>query len=461
MPNMEKIANNLNYNENLAFDNKLINKVILYCENTDSSKLKQIIQPLHPADLADLLTFLDKNQRTYILKVLDQEQYTNVLAELDDTIIDETFEESEDAKIVQSISEMETDDAINLIETLEPDVQKNILDQVNPSIREIFQESLNYPVDSAGRRMQKEFVSMPSYWTVGQAIDHLREEADLPDDFYELFVVDPSNRPLGSVSVSRVLKSKRNIKLNDILDASPKFVDATMDQEEVALFFEQYSLVSAGVVDVHKRLIGRITADDIVWVLQEEAEEDILRLGGVSESEMNQSIGRSTKRRFIWLFLNLLTAILASYVISLFDASIEKMVALAVLMPIVASMGGNAGTQTLTLTVRSLAIKELVKNNRKKVFLKEIAISILNGFIFAILTGVAAYLWFEDLSLSIIVGAAMIINILSAGLFGFLIPYIFDKIKIDPALASSVFVTTITDVFGFLSFLGLASIYLF
>ena len=461
MPNMEKIANNLNYNENLAFDNKLINAVILNCENTDSSKLKQIIQPLHPADLADLLTFLDKNQRTYILKVLDQEQYTNVLAELDDTIIDETFEESEDAKIVQSISEMETDDAINLIETLEPDVQKNILDQVNPSIREIFQESLNYPVDSAGRRMQKEFVSMPSYWTVGQAIDHLREEADLPDDFYELFVVDPSNRPLGSVSVSRVLKSKRNIKLNDILDASPKFVDATMDQEEVALFFEQYSLVSAGVVDVHNRLIGRITADDIVWVLQEEAEEDILRLGGVSESEMNQSIGRSTKRRFIWLFLNLLTAILASYVISLFDASIEKMVALAVLMPIVASMGGNAGTQTLTLTVRSLAIKELVKNNRKKVFLKEIAISILNGFIFAILTGVAAYLWFEDLSLSIIVGAAMIINILSAGLFGFLIPYIFDKIKIDPALASSVFVTTITDVFGFLSFLGLASIYLF
>ena len=361
MPNMEKIANNLNYNENLAFDNKLINNVILHCENTDSSKLKQIIQPLHPADLADLLTFLDKNQRTYILKVLDQEQYTNVLAELDDTIIDETFEESEDAKIVQSISEMETDDAINLIETLEPDVQKNILDQVNPSIREIFQESLNYPVDSAGRRMQKEFVSMPSYWTVGQAIDHLREEADLPDDFYELFVVDPSNRPLGSVSVSRVLKSKRNIKLNDILDASPKFVDATMDQEEVALFFEQYSLVSAGVVDIHNRLIGRITADDIVWVLQEEAEEDILRLGGVSESEMNQSIGRSTKRRFIWLFLNLLTAILASYVISLFDASIEKMVALAVLMPIVASMGGNAGTQTLTLTVRSLAIKELVK----------------------------------------------------------------------------------------------------
>ena len=309
--------------------------------------------------------------------------------------------------------------------------------------------------------MQKEFVSMPGFWTVGQAIDHLREQIDLPDEFYELFIVDPSNKPLGSASVSKVLKSRRDTKLNEILEENPKFVKASMDQEEVALFFEQYSLVSAGVVDDQNRLIGRITADDIVWVVQEEAEEDILRLGGVSESEMNQSIGRSTRRRFIWLFLNLLTAILASYVISLFDASIEKMVALAILMPIVASMGGNAGTQTLTLTVRAIATKELVDNNRRKVFFKEIAISVLNGILFAIITGFAAWIWFSDLSLSIIVGAAMVINILSAGLFGFLIPYIFNKVKIDPALASSVFVTTITDVFGFLSFLGLASIYLF
>ena len=356
---------------------------------------------------------------------------------------------------------METDDAINLIESLEPAAQKKILDQVNPTEREILQESLNYPEDTAGRRMQKEFVSMPGFWTVGQAIDHLREQIDLPDEFYELFIVDPSNKPLGSASVSKVLKSRRDTKLNEILEENPKFVKASMDQEEVALFFEQYSLVSAGVVDDQNRLIGRITADDIVWVVQEEAEEDILRLGGVSESEMNQSIGRSTKRRFIWLFLNLLTAILASYVISLFDASIEKMVALAILMPIVASMGGNAGTQTLTLTVRAIATKELVDNNRRKVFFKEIAISVLNGILFAIITGFAAWIWFSDISLSIIVGAAMVINILSAGLFGFLIPYIFNKVKIDPALASSVFVTTITDVFGFLSFLGLASIYLF
>ena len=458
---MNEISSDLTQNENITFNNKLINAVIANCNEENRANLEDLIEPLHPADLADLLTFLNTDQRSYILGTLKEDRYTEVLAELDDTIIDETVQNLEEKKVVRSISEMETDDAINLIESLEPKSKKKILDQVNPADRVIFEESLNYPEDTAGRRMQKEFVSMPGFWSVGQAIDYLRKEINLPDDFFELFIVDPSNKPLGSASVSKVLRSQRDTKLGDILEDSPKFVKASMDQEEVALFFEQYSLVSAGVVDDQNRLIGRITADDIVWVLQEEAEEDILRLGGVAESEMNQSIGRSTKRRFIWLFINLLTAILASYVISLFDASIEKMVALAVLMPIVASMGGNAGTQTLTLTVRSLATKELVENNRRKVFIKEIGISILNGFIFAILTGVAALIWFEDMSLSIIVGAAMIINILSAGFFGFLIPYVFNRIKIDPALASSVFVTTITDVFGFLSFLGLASIYLF
>ena len=458
---MNEISSDLTQNENITFNNKLINAVIANCNEENRANLEDLIEPLHPADLADLLTFLNTDQRSYILGTLKEDRYTEGLAELDDTIIDETVQNLEEKKVVRSISEMETDDAINLIESLEPKSKKKILDQVNPADRVIFEESLNYPEDTAGRRMQKEFVSMPGFWSVGQAIDYLRKEINLPDDFFELFIVDPSNKPLGSASVSKVLRSQRDTKLSDILEDSPKFVKASMDQEEVALFFEQYSLVSAGVVDDQNRLIGRITADDIVWVLQEEAEEDILRLGGVAESEMNQSIGRSTKRRFIWLFINLLTAILASYVISLFDASIEKMVALAVLMPIVASMGGNAGTQTLTLTVRSLATKELVENNRRKVFIKEIGISILNGFIFAILTSVAALIWFEDLSLSIIVGAAMIINILSAGFFGFLIPYVFNRIKIDPALASSVFVTTITDVFGFLSFLGLASIYLF
>ncbi len=458
---MNEIINNVSKNENITFNNELINEVILHSDNRNSEKLNKLIDDLHPADLADLLTFLNSEQRSFTLSVLDEETYTNVLAELDDTIIDETIQKLENKKVVKSISEMETDDAVNLIESLEPEAQKKILDQVPLAEREIFEESLNYPEDSAGRRMQKEFVSMPAYWSVGQAIDYLREESDLPDDFFEIFIVDPLNKPLGSVSVSKVLRSARKTELNNILNDSPKFIKASMDQEEAALLFEQYSLVSAGVVDDQDRLIGRITADDIVWVLQEEAEEDILRLGGVSETEMNQSIIKSTQKRFIWLFLNLLTAILASVVISFFGASIEKMVALAVLMPIVASMGGNAGTQTLTLTVRALATKELVDTNRKKVFIKEIAISILNGFIFAILTSLATILWFNDPLLAVIVAAAMTINIFSAGLFGFLIPYSLNYFKIDPALASSVFVTTVTDVFGFLSFLGLATFFLF
>ena len=448
-------------NQKIIFNNEFIDKIIVDIEAANNSDIKFLLKGLHAADIAELLEFLSTDQRTYLLNQLDGSNYTDVLAELDDSIIDQTINLLQHEKVAKSISDMETDDAVGLIESLEPDTQKKILDKVSAEDREIFKESLNYPEDTAGRRMQKEIVSMPSFWTVGQAIDYLRDEEELPEDFFELFIVDPSNKPLGSVSVSKVLRSNRKIRLNDITIESPIFIPADMDQEEAAMTFEKYSLVSAGVVDKNGRLIGRLTADDIMWVLQEEAEEDILRMGGVIETEMNQGIIKSTRKRFIWLFLNLLTAILASIVISFFDASIEKMVALAVLMPIVASMGGNAGTQTLTLTVRALATKDLVQNNRRKIFSKEISISILNSIIFAIITAVAAQLWFQDFYLSIIVGSAMIVNILSAGFFGFLIPYGLNYFRVDPAIASSVFVTTITDVVGFLSFLGLASIFLF
>ena len=456
----ESIAE-ISKNHKIIFNNEFIDKIIVDIEAANNLEIKSSLKDLHAADIAELLEFLSTNQRTYLLNQLDSEDYTDVLAELDDSIIDQTVNLLQHEKVAKSISDMETDDAVGLIESLEPDTQKKILDKVSAEDREIFNESLNYPEDTAGRRMQKEIVSMPSFWTVGQAIDYLRDEEELPEDFFELFIVDPSNKPLGSVSVSKVLRSNRKIRLNDITIESPIFIPADMDQEEAAMIFEKYSLVSAGVVDKNGRLIGRLTADDIMWVLQEEAEEDILRMGGVIETEMNQGIIKSTRKRFIWLFLNLLTAILASIVISLFDASIEKMVALAVLMPIVASMGGNAGTQTLTLTVRALATKDLVQNNRRKIFSKEISISILNSIIFAIITAVAAQLWFQDFYLSIIVGSAMVVNILSAGFFGFLIPYGLNYFRVDPAIASSVFVTTITDVVGFLSFLGLASIFLF
>ena len=447
----ESIAE-ISKNQKIIFNNEFIDKIIVDIEAANNLEIKSSLKDLHAADIAELLEFLSTNQRTYLLNQLDSEDYTDVLAELDDSIIDQTVNLLQHEKVAKSISDMETDDAVGLIESLEPDTQKKILDKVSAEDREIFNESLNYPEDTAGRRMQKEIVSMPSFWTVGQAIDYLRDEEELPEDFFELFIVDPSNKPLGSVSVSKVLRSNRKIRLNDITIESPIFIPADMDQEEAAMTFEKYSLVSAGVVDKNGRLIGRLTADDIMWVLQEEAEEDILRMGGVIETEMNQGIIKSTRKRFIWLFLNLLTAILASIVISFFDASIEKMVALAVLMPIVASMGGNAGTQTLTLTVRALATKDLVQNNRRKIFSKEITISILNSIIFAIITAVAAQLWFQDFYLSIIVGSAMVVNILSAGFFGFLIPYGLNYFRVDPAIASSVFVTTITDVVGFLSF---------
>lgn len=458
---MTEFIAEISKNQKIIFNNEFIDKIIVDIEAANNLEIKSSLKDLHAADIAELLEFLSTNQRTYLLNQLDSEDYTDVLAELDDSIIDQTVNSLQHEKVAKSISDMETDDAVGLIESLEPDTQKKILDKVSAEDREIFNESLNYPEDTAGRRMQKEIVSMPSFWTVGQAIDYLRDEEELPEDFFELFIVDPSNKPLGSVSVSKVLRSNRKIRLNDITIESPIFIPADMDQEEAAMTFEKYSLVSAGVVDKNGRLIGRLTADDIMWVLQEEAEEDILRMGGVIETEMNQGIIKSTRKRFIWLFLNLLTAILASIVISLFDASIEKMVALAILMPIVASMGGNAGTQTLTLTVRALATKDLVQNNRRKIFSKEISISILNSIIFAIITAVAAQLWFQDFYLSIIVGSAMVVNILSAGFFGFLIPYGLNYFRVDPAIASSVFVTTITDVVGFLSFLGLASIFLF
>ena len=457
---MEISSNKPKNSERVVLDNDLIKSTISFTNNKDLTSLKETLKNVHPGDLADLLTFLDVSQRIFLLNSLTKDLYSSVLAEIDDAIFDETFQDLEKEEVIEAISDMETNDAISLIESLEPNDQRDILNQVSSEDRQILQESLDYPEDTAGRRMQKEYVALPSFWTVGQTIDYLREELDLPKDFLEIFVVNPLNEPIGTIPVSRVLRTARSRSLEGITLKDPILIPATMDQEEVAYQFEKYSLVSAGVIDNAGKLIGRITADDIVWVLQEEAEEDILRLGGLSEAESNQSIFASTRKRFVWLFLNLLTAILASIVISLFDASIEKMVALAILMPIVASMGGNAGTQTLTLTIRSLATKELLSSNRKKSFNKEISVSALNGIIFAFITAISAYIWFNDLSLSVIVGLAIIVNIFSAGVFGFLIPYSLNWLKIDPAIASSVFVTTVTDVIGLLSFLGLASIFL-
>jgi len=319
------------------------------------------------------------------------------------------------------------------------------------------EEGLSYPEDSAARIMQREFTAVPSDWSVGQTIDYLRESKDLPEEFLEIFVVDNDFKPIGIVPSSRVLRTPREKKMNSIMREMPVLISVNMDKEEVGHTFENYNLLSAGVVNKNNKLVGMITADDIVTVVQEEAEEDVLRLAGVGDEEITDSVFIKTKRRFNWLLLNLFTALLATWVISLFGASIEQMVALAFLMPIVASMGGNAGMQTLAVTIRAIATKELSSGNFNKIVVKEFLIGILNGIIFAIITAIIVQLWFQELKLSLLIGISMVLNMIVAGLFGILVPVSLKKVNVDPALASSVFVTTITDVIGFLSFLGIGS----
>ena len=322
-------------------------------------------------------------------------------------------------------------------------------------------EGLSYPEDSAARIMQREFTAIPSNWSVGQTIDYLRENKDLPEQFLEIYIVDENFKPIGTVPSSKVLRTPRESKMSSIMEDSTFLVPVDMDREEVGHLFENYNLNSACVVDKNNKLVGMITSDDVLTVLKEEAEEDALRLAGVGDEEITDGVITKTKRRFNWLLLNLFTAFLATYCISLFGATIEQMVVLAFLMPIVASMGGNAGMQTLAVTIRALATKELSSSNFGKIVTKEFVIGILNGIIFAVITGIIVQLWFKEINLSILIAVAMILNMIVAGLFGILVPVSLKKFNIDPAIASSVFVTTITDVIGFLSFLGLGAYFFY
>ena len=356
------------------------------------------------------------------------------------------------------LKNLESDNAIKILENLDEKNKNIVLNSLPPKDRFALQESLSYPEDTAARLMQREFTAIPSNWSVGQTIDYLRENKDLPEEFLEIFIVDNDFKPIGTVPSSRVLRTPRESKMNAIMREMPVLISVDMDKEEVGHSFENYNLISAGVVNKDNKLVGMITADDVVTVVQEEAEEDVLRLAGVGDEEITDSVFIKTKRRFNWLLINLATALLASWVISIFGAEIEKVVALAFLMPIVASMGGNAGMQTLAVTIRAIATKELSSSNINKIVGKEFLIGVLNGFIFAIITGIIVQLWFKQIDLSIIIAASMVLNMIVAGLFGILIPVTLKKYNVDPALASSVFVTTVTDVIGFLSFLGIGSL---
>jgi len=421
---------------------------------------RELVKGLHYADLADLIERLSPEDRDDLIEILGDDLPANAIAELDEAVRDDVFDEFDTGELAEVVSELDTDDAVMVVEELEEHEKKEILEAIPEEDRTLIEEALSYPEDSAGRMMQREFVAAPEFWTVGETIEYVRSGTKLPDRFFNIFVIDPAHHPLGVVPLSQLLRSTLDVKLSDLMQASLKTVPAEADQEEVAFLFRQRDLVSAPVVGAGGRMVGVITVDDVVDVIDEEHEEDIMRLGGVKEDDLYDSVIDTTKARFAWLLINLGTAIAASIVIGLFDATIEQIVALAVLMPIVASMGGNAGTQTLTVAVRALAMKEVSSTNALRIIGKELAVGGINGIVFAILAGAAAWLWFESGALALVIAAAMVINLLVAGLAGAAIPLALERMKIDPAVASSVFLTTITDVVGFFAFLGLAALFL-
>ena len=403
---------------------------------------------------------LSDHHRRILTSVIGSEMEPEVLSELDDSTLDDVIAEMDDQDVARAISQMESDDAVHVLEDLDQEEQRKIIDALSYEDRIAIEEGLSYPEDSAGRLLQKNLVSVPGQWSVGKVIDYFKTDKELPNEFYEVFIVDPMHHPIGTVALNKIIRSDRDILISEIMEEELKLVPVEMDQEEVAYLFRHYDLTSMAVVDDSGRLIGMITVDDVVDVIDEEAEEDLMLLSGIADTDITESVIEASKNRVIWLIINLATAILASMVIALFDATIEQMVALAVLMPIVASMGGNAGTQTMTVTVRALATRELTTSNAKRIIFREFSIALLNGIIIAVLIGGLSWAWFNSSALGGVMAVAMIINMIMAGLAGILIPIGLDKINIDPALASSIFVTTITDVIGFFAFLGLAAVVL-
>jgi len=436
---------------------ELVSNIVNAAEVGDQERALALIAPLHVADIADLIDQVTPEQRQAVLGCLRGAIDPGILTELDESVRDEVLHFLAPQEVAEAVTELDTDDAVELLEDLNADEQREVLAAVPVEERAAVEEGLGYAEDSAGRLMQRDFVAVPQYWNVGQIIDYLRDADDLPDEFFEIFVVDPGHHPVGAVPLSRAMRSQRPVLVADIMNDQPKMIRVDTDQEDVAHIFSQYDLASAPVTDAAARIVGVIMVDDVVDVINEENEEDLMRLGGVQQDDFYTSVIHTTRTRFSWLAVNLVTAIAASSVIALFDATIEEIVALAVLMPIVASMGGNAGTQTLTVAVRALATRELTRTNTLRLINKEALVGVLNGVLFAILIGVVATLWFGNPPLGLVLAAAMVINLVVAGLCGILIPLGLDRAGVDPALAATVFLTTITDVVGFFAFLGLAA----
>lgn len=439
---------------------RFVEMVVDAAEADDPPRLVRLLDALRPADIADLIGFIPADRRDAVVRVLSPENFAEVLPELDEQIREELLDHFTPARLAEAVSGLDSDDAAAIVEDLEADKRDAVLAAMPAFERAAVETSLAYPEDTAGRLMQREVVAAPEFWTVGQTIDHLRAtREELPELFFDIYVVDPAFKPVGAVPVSGLLRRPRDCTLTEISQPVTD-ISVDQDQEEVAYAFEKYRLISAPVVDEAGRLVGQITVDDIVGVLQEENQEDILALAGVGDEGRDSSTFGSIRARLPWLSVNLLTGLLSATVISRFAASIEALVALAVLMPLVASIGGNAGTQALTVTVRALALRELNASNAFRLVRRELRVALLNGLVLAALAGTAASLWYRDGGLGATIGMAIVLNLLAAGLAGALVPLTLGRLRQDPAVSSGVFVTAVTDIVGFFVFLGLATIIL-
>lgn len=429
-------------------------------QSADAAFLCEVVGELHEADLGDLVQALAPDERVRLIELTKADFDFSALNEVDDTVREELLEELEPETVAEGVRELDSDDAVELLEGVDEDVQDEILEKLPLSERVAIERSLTYPEETAGRRMQTEFIAVPPDWNVGQAIDYMRETPDLPDRFYEIYSVDADRRWQGAVALDTLLRARRPVPLAELIDEDRRRVSVLDDQSDVARMFGKYNLVSAPVVDTDNRLVGVITIDDVVDVIEEEADEEVKALGGVSpDEELSDNFLAIARGRFMWLLINLATAFLASSVLGLFEGQLEQMVALAVLAPIVASQGGNAATQTMTVAVRALATRQLNPTNALRIIVRETLVGLMNGIAFAVITGIAAFLWFKTPGLGIVIGLAMITNLVAGALGGILIPMALDRVKADPAVASGTFVTTVTDVVGFFAFLGIATLW--
>jgi magnesium transporter len=447
--------------EDGAIDAGLVEQVSQAVLLSDLTTLRAIVADMHEADLGALLEALDADERPRLISLLGSDFDFTALTEVDDSIREEILEELSAETVAEGVRDLDTDDAVYILEDLDEADKQEVLGKLSPAERIALQQGLDYPEESAGRRMQSEVVAVPPFWTVGHTIDYLRDTADVPDRFFEIFVADPAHHFVGTVRLDRLLRTKRPVPISELVEDDRRVVKATEDIEDVARMFQRYNLVAAPVVDDAGRLVGVLTIDDIVDVIEEAADDDVKQLGGVhADEELSDPVPTIAKSRFSWLFVNLVTSFLAAAVMSLFEEQLSKLVALAILAPIVASQGGNAATQTMTVAVRALATQELGAWNLRRFFTREMVVGLVNGVGFAFITGAVAALWFGSSGLGIVIGIAMIVTLISAAAAGVLIPLALDRFDVDPAIASGTFVTTVTDVVGFFAFLGIATLWL-